>query len=155
MLHHSKELYKLSLTYLLVFYISVSMFPSWALNHDRNFIERQEKRSYLVWNRMSERIISFNIRTTTFGVPNSYTSPHLGYYQQDLKSENCNNPTNNPNLEVYYQGNSVQLTGDINPFVLEISPSGSCRRRGHSFADGTYQTREDHKPQSIRSYLMV
>lgn len=26
----------------------------------------------------------------------------------------------------------------MNPFVLEISPFGSCNRRGHSFADGTY-----------------
>lgn len=30
------------------------------------------------------------------------------------------------------------LTGDIKPFVLEISPVGSRRERGHSFADGTY-----------------
>ena len=26
----------------------------------------------------------------------------------------------------------------MNPFVLEISPFGSCSRRGHSFADGMY-----------------
>lgn len=30
------------------------------------------------------------------------------------------------------------LTGDIKPFVMDISPFGNCNFRGHSFADGTY-----------------
>lgn len=39
-------------------------------------------------------------------------------------------------------------TGDINPFVMEISPFGSCSKRGHSLSDGIYLTnREGNEKQ--------
>lgn len=34
-----------------------------------------------------------------------------------------------------------KLTGDMKPFVLDISTFGNCKRRGHSFPDGIYLTR--------------
>jgi hypothetical protein len=46
-------------------------------------------------------------------------------------------------LEPNEQPGGFQITtpphiGDINALVLESSPSGSCRYKGHSLADGIY-----------------
>lgn len=83
---------------------------------------------------MPTELLTFMVSQAAFRVPNNYASPRL----QDLFV---------PDFEklypkiIYVNRKKECHTGEINPFVSEIWPSGSSKRRGHSLADGTYLTK--------------
>lgn len=66
-------------------------------------------------------------------IPNNNTSPHL-----ESTVLNCMIIYKMADTDRNIETTNLILTGDIKPFVMEISPFGNCNFRGHSFADGTY-----------------